>query len=160
MSQQQEHATDRPSLGSPRPGGAKLTYLFYQHNSPLSSVCPARLAGFAGKSDVLAQPCFSSCIAHVRSLTCTCLANDSSMMRRVIAPTSLSQISFSHVCTQGPSITSYTRTVSLIERGGIVFPEASLYISRSLFTFQYNNTNQIVDIYQKFLWLYIASIIF
>lgn len=46
---QQEHATDRPSLGSARPGGAKLTYLFPPtHNTQLAlhRACLARLAGW------------------------------------------------------------------------------------------------------------------
>lgn len=48
--QQQEHATDRPSLGSPRPGGAKLTYLFPPtQNSPLHIGLPCSTGCLAGK---------------------------------------------------------------------------------------------------------------
>lgn len=72
VSQQQEHATDRPSLGLPRPGGAKLTYLFSPtHNSPLHIGLPCSTGCFAGKCRRARATMFFS-IYRTSALTCAC----------------------------------------------------------------------------------------
>lgn len=82
---------------------------FHQHTTRLcTSACLARLAASQESADVLAQPCFSLYI--VRPLSRVRASNDSSAMRLVIAPTSVSPTFFSR-SAQGPSITSYTLCV-------------------------------------------------
>ena len=66
----------------------------------------ARLAGSQESADMLAQPCFSLYIV-CRPFSRVRASNDSSTMRRIIVPTSVSPTSFS-TSAQGPSITSCT----------------------------------------------------
>lgn len=109
VSQQQEHATDRPSLGLPRPGGAKLTYLFSPtHNSPLHIGLPCSTGCFAGKCRRARATMFFS-IYRTSALTCACFKRferDAPRNR-----TNLSIANFFSRSAQGPSITSYTLCV-------------------------------------------------